>query len=369
MKKIIVAFTLIILVSCGVTKMPSVPKYKLNLLDEFCIPAKTFFDGEEIGGLSGMDFKNDTLFIIDDRSSKPILYTTRLKTSNRKIDTIVFLSSINLKKTYSSFKNKALDLESLRITGNDSFILSSEGNINREENPSVFIINSAGNLLTEFHLPDYFLAKNKNKPMHNGVFEAMTWDTKNEYIWVSTELPLQLDGKQPQPWKTYSPIRFTQFNPQTLEAEKQFIYQLDRIVRLPLLPFYINGVTETISINASEFFVVERAYSAGRGKRANSVKLFSANFENASNTLNKEQIKKDNNLIPAEKQLVLNFKKIRKQLPSKRIDNIEGLCFGPQLSNGNSTLLFVSDNNFNSFGEQITQFIWMELVILQPNRN
>ena len=40
-------------------------------------------------------------------------------------------------------------------------------------------------------------------------------------------------------------------------------------------------------------------------------------------------------------------------------DNIEGLTFGPQLANGNRSLLFVSDNNFSS--TQKTQVFLFEV--------
>ena len=41
------------------------------------------------------------------------------------------------------------------------------------------------------------------------------------------------------------------------------------------------------------------------------------------------------------------------------IDNIEGVSFGPKLPNGNSTLIFVSDNNFSK--EQVTQLLLFEI--------
>jgi hypothetical protein len=40
-------------------------------------------------------------------------------------------------------------------------------------------------------------------------------------------------------------------------------------------------------------------------------------------------------------------------------DNIEGLTFGPKLTNGHQSLLFVSDNNFSD--KQKTQFLLFEL--------
>ena len=41
------------------------------------------------------------------------------------------------------------------------------------------------------------------------------------------------------------------------------------------------------------------------------------------------------------------------------IDNIEGVTFGPRVSTGNPSLLFVSDNNFNK--EQVSQLLLFEL--------
>ena len=120
-----------------------------------------------------------------------------------------------------------------------------------------------------------------------------------------------------------------------------------------------------LEIAPKQFLVLERAFSAGRGKRANSVLLFKADATNASNTLAIEQLKgkMKKEFIPATKELIFNFKQIRKQLQQQRIDNIEGICFGPTLPNGNASIFVISDNNFNSFAQQINQVIWLELIM------
>ena len=41
------------------------------------------------------------------------------------------------------------------------------------------------------------------------------------------------------------------------------------------------------------------------------------------------------------------------------IDNVEGICLGPQLPNGHSSLILISDNNFNS--QQKTQIFLFEI--------
>lgn len=364
MKKIFTLLLIISLFSCGVTKIPEKQSYQLKLLDEYIIPAESYFGTYEIGGLSGIEFRNDSLFLIDDRSTKPIIYTVKWEASGKKIDSLVFLKSINLKETDAEFRKKSMDLESIILGNDQTYWLSSEGNIQHQKDASIFKVDYNGKFISEVRLPEYMKVGGDNQPRNNAVFEGITWNYKKEKIWAATELPLENDGKKPQLWNTFSPIRFTKFNPTSGEAEQQFIYRLDRIVRLPLLPFYINGITEILSLNKHEFLVIERAFSAGRGKHSNRVKLFVTNYKDASNSLDIQQISKNDQLQTAEKYLLLDFKKIRKQLPSQRIDNIEGLCFGPKLANGNATLLFVSDNNFNSFGDQITQVIWMELVEL-----
>ena len=65
----------------------------------------------------------------------------------------------------------------------------------------------------------------------------------------------------------------------------------------------------------------------------------------------------------AEKRLVFDFKSVKNFLEEEIIDNIEGMTFGPELPNGNKSLILVSDDNFSSYGRQITQFILLEIEI------
>ncbi|MFO7702600.1 MAG: esterase-like activity of phytase family protein [Psychroflexus maritimus] len=356
---LLIAF-LFLLSSCSVTKKSKNPSLKFNFLDEYVIPAETYFNDEEIGGLSGVDYVDGKLFLVDDRSSKPIIYEAGLQVNHQQIDSLVFIRSFNLKKTDRGFQSKALDLESIRYK-KGNFWLSSEGYITGEKNPSIFQIDDQGKFLSEVELPSYYQVGGENQPRNNGVFEALSVDLQDSnLIWTATELPLKEDGKTPILWNRFTPVRFSQFNITTGQIEKEFAYSLDRVVKWPLLPFVINGVTEILAYQNNRFLVLERAFSAGRGEKSNRVKLFLVDFSEADSSLSLEVLNKELQL--AEKELVLDFKKIRRQLPSKIIDNIEGMCFGPKLTNGNRSLLLISDNNFNSFGDQITQLIWLEMI-------
>ena len=182
MKKSIAFILCFGFLSCGVTKQSTTPAYKLKFLDEYIIPANSSFNNLKIGGLSGIDFKNDTLYLIDDRSTKPIIYTLKLKSFYSKIEKLSFIESINLKETDEVFRKKSMDLESIRIGNDSNFWLSSEGNINASKNPSIFQIDTHGTFLKEMKLPNYFEVSGNNYPISNRVFEAMTWDHENKNI-------------------------------------------------------------------------------------------------------------------------------------------------------------------------------------------
>lgn len=351
--------------SCGVTRMNPERNLKFKLLDEYVISPKTYFNDEEIGGLSGIDYKNGKLLLVDDRSAKPIIYEVDFVTTGTRIDSLIFQSSVNLKQTdANAFQPKSMDLESVRYDPENSNHLwvSNEGNQNEGKDGGVYKLSKEGSYISALQLPPYFLAKNANSPRNNGVFEGMDFSINGAQIWITTELPLLKDGKPPRLWKSYAPVRMVSFDKATLQAKEAYVYDLERIVLWPFLPFMINGVTEILSYTDAHFFVLERSFSAGRGNKSNRVKLFLASTENATDVVSIKDISNRKKLQLIHKELVLDFKKIRKQLTSQRIDNLEGMCYGPKLTNGNRTLLFISDNNFNVFTDQITQLIWLEMI-------
>ena len=83
------------------------------------------------------------------------------------------------------------------------------------------------------------------------------------------------------------------------------------------------------------------------------VKIYLADLRNATD------IKGDSSLVlkpalnPVKKKLLFNFSTLK-----MRIDNLEGISFGPRLKNGNRSLLVISDNNFNPL--EITQLILLD---------
>lgn len=367
MKKIILLCCLISLFSCKnkqQTQKNTFP-FALHFLDDYTIPAQVFLDSTEIGGLSGIDFNGENYLLVSDQKKKYRFYKASIKIQENKIDTVVFNKVILLQTADNSFfKNNYLDLEGIRFLPNKkSILISSEGSISSAKDPSLFSITESGTFLDAFPIKDYFKANSKAQPRNNGLFEGLSISADKKAFWVAAELPLTIDGPEPTLHKTISPARITRYDLETKKPTKQVTYLLDSITKTPKGSFYVNGISEILILAPEKLFVIERAYSSGLGTHGNSVRLYLADLSKATNTLNIESLKSNKTqIVPAEKRLLFDFSTVENKLKSGYIDNIEGITFGPILPNGHQSILLVSDNNFNSMGEQVNQVILMELI-------
>ena len=114
----------------------------------------------------------------------------------------------------------------------------------------------------------------------------------------------------------------------------------------------VNGVSAIQYYGKNQLLVVERSYSTGT--QACTVKVFLCDLKKATNVKNHPSLQ-NQKLELASKRLILNMDDL-----GIFIDNIEGLTFGQKLANGNSSLVFVSDNNFSD--KQKTQILVFELI-------
>ncbi|MCG9973266.1 esterase-like activity of phytase family protein [Christiangramia crocea] len=362
MKKPLVLGLIFILTSCAVTRKIENENIEISFLDEYVLDKNLQFKNTQVGGLSGIDFKNGKYYLVSDQASKPRIYEAEIEIQGNSIDTIFIKELLRIHKT-SEFLNNVLDLEAIRYdTVRNEIMVTSEGLIDDKRDPGVFRLSADGNIINSFSIPEYFKASGKQKPRNNGVFEGLTESVDQQGYWVAMELPLEEDGAKPKLYPTRSHVRITKFNAHTGDAVKQFAYKLDGISKLPINYFAVNGLTEILEYAENKFLILERAYSAGYGSHGNTIKIFDVDASNASNTLGLKSLKNED-YQKAEKKLVFNFKTVKDQLTDGIIDNIEGMCFGPELSNGKQSLILVSDNNFNSFGEQLNQFILLEIDI------
>ncbi|MEO8853597.1 MAG: esterase-like activity of phytase family protein [Ginsengibacter sp.] len=347
---------------------------QLTFLSQYSVPYNQQFEKTTIGGLSGIDYnpvKEEYYFISDDRSqfNPARFYKASISIHHDKIDSVIFLQTIFLKDAKGNFypnSNKdpghAPDPEALRFDAkNQTFIWSSEGEriVDPQkailENPAVTEINKDGQYIDTFQLPYQTVMSAKDfGPRQNGVFEGLTFTNDYRNLFVSVEEPLHQDGPRAGTGDSTGIVRFIKWDIASKKPLAQYAYKIDPVAYPPITPsaFKINGISDILSIGKNKFLVIERSYSTGR--LACTIKIFLADVEHAENIAGVSSLKNKPDVKMISKRLLLNMDNL-----GFYIDNIEGVTFGPTLSNGKRSLLFIADNNFNSLEK--SQFLLFEI--------
>lgn len=365
-------FIQIVLISCSglnkTTENNSVPK--LKLINTIEVPFEQTFQNIKVGGLSGIDYdaKNNRYYLISDDRSLPKFYTANITLTEDKLKIIDFTGVTTLKNStggnYSNFNKEptgSADPEDIRFNPKtNSIIYSSEGaRILSEkqtflENPFVNFSDLNGDYQNHLHLPENLVMKKEEKgPRNNGVLEGISFDTKYKTIYAALEEPLFEDGTQSNINKN-GIIRLYQFNAKTKRNTAQYAYQLETVAHEPNPKdaFSVNGISAIQYYKGKQLFIVERSYSTGI--LPCTIRVFLCDFEKASDIKNIDSVK-NQKITLATKKLILNMDDL-----GIYIDNVEGITFGPKLSNGNQSLIFISDNNFSE--KEKTQLFLFELL-------
>ena len=375
MRKLLIGFfSIIIFISCSnikqVSQNNSVPKLKfINAIE---IPFNQEFQNTKIGGLSGIDYdkKQDLYYIICDERSQENLsrfYTTKIHIKNDTLRAIDYKESNTLKNEAGSpFGNwlttpeTSADPEDIRYNPKtNSLIWSSEGArvVTNDktvlQNPSITFMDLKGNFKNQLKLPaNLEIHKEKKGPRNNGTLEGISFNKNFKKIYTNVEEPLFEDGDQATTSKG-GLIRLYEFNVKSKENTAQYGYQLDAVAKEPKPKgaFSVNGVAAIQYYSKNQLLVLERSYSTGT--QACTIKVFLCDFKKATNVKNHESLV-NQKIELSSKKLILNMDDL-----GVFTDNIEGLTFGPKLSNGNRSLIFVSDNNFSAI--QKTQVLLFEV--------
>ena len=364
-----------ILVSCtspkklATTHSTSLPQ--LKFLNEYDVENGKQFQGTTIGGLSGIDHnaKSDIYYMIsDDRSAiNPArFYTAKIHTKDNRIDSVEFIDVKTLfqkdGKPYPNSKqdpSHTPDPEEIRYNPiNNEIVWSSEGERKPENNvledPSVITIDRDGHFKDSFELPpNMHMHVTENGPRQNSVFEGLAFSADYKYLFVSVEEPIYEDGSRATTDST-AWIRIIKFDTETRRQVAQFAYQLERIAYppVPANAFKINGVSAILSAGDNKLLVVERSFSTGR--LACTIRVFLADLNEATDIAAVNSLQTQPPAKAASKKLLLNMDDL-----GQYIDNIEGVTFGPTLTNGHRSLIFIADNNFSPLEK--TQLLLFEI--------
>ncbi len=354
--------SLIIFSCAGLKKTTQVPDIAgFKYVGVYEIPYNYKFNNTVVGGLSGIDYdkKNDLYYLIcDDRSDKnpARFYKARIFLGTKTIDSLVFVDTKPMlqlnNKTYPGIKEnrfKTPDPESIRFnpkTGN--LVWSSEGEriVSANDtvliNPALYVMRNDGKCIDSFTIPGNLKMQEVQKgPRRNAGFEGLSYAEDYNVLYAHVEEPLYEDGPKADLQDNNAFTRIIKFDVKTKKALAQYAYKLDPVAHRPIpdTAFKVNGVSEILSLGNNKLLVMERSFSTGRIPCT--IKIFIADLAGASD-ISSIALKNERSFIPVKKTLLLNMDGL-----GIYTDNIEGLTFGPVLPNGNKSLLFIADNNFN----------------------
>ncbi len=353
------------------TEVPNATGISLRFIGEAVVPHRMAVGGTTFGGISGIDYDEarDQFYLLsDDRSdlSPARFYTAKIAITDTQIKVPQVTSVVTLKRPDGSvFGNKQTgakdipDPESIRYRADtDTLFWTSEGDKKLGIDPSVREIKLDGTFIREMPtLPMFRMQPGDSGPRDNLTFEGMTLTPDGKAFWVSMESARFEDGLEPTVDTAGGPLRITLYHANSGNAIRQIAYIPDAI---PLKPTARgeadNGVPEILMLDQFRMLVLERSYSPGPG---NSLRVYLIDTRDGSDVLN-VPVLHEGNYTPAAKRLLINFDSLK----LKKLDNTEGMTFGPRLPSGNRTLVFVSDDNFR--GSQLNQFLAFEVIEPRP---
>lgn len=362
-----------VLLSACATVAAEAPITGLRLIGEQRIALKQPFNGTLVGGLSGIDYdaaSGDWVLESDDRSEfNPARFYRASLNYDSKSFSGVTLNSVHFFKqaaggNYPNLAHARLDrgeqvpdIETIRVDPVDgSLWYGSEGNRKVGLDPFVAHASRDGRFIAALPTPAMFkVSKDELGSRNNMTFEGLSFSADGNSLWLGMEGPLYQDGPLATP-ENGSVVRITQLN-RAGQVLAQYAYGIEPIASTPAPGRNAdNGVSEILAVDAQRLLIVERAgVENAEGLYVNHVRIYEMDVAGATDIKDLPALK-GAKYVPARKRLLLDLEKIG--LP--RVDNLEGISWGPRLANGRRSLVMVSDDNFNA--QQVTQLLVFEVL-------
>ncbi|MGJ3252244.1 MAG: phytase [Elainellaceae cyanobacterium] len=343
----------------------------IEFLGEVTFPTGFEFEETTVGGLSGLayDTANDIYYAIaDDRSQfdPARFYTLSIDLDDGTLDDgdITFTDVTTLlNEAGEPYAELSLDPEGIALTNDGTIYVSSEGDVNALLDPFINEFSLDGEQRDELPIPEKFLptADGSSGIRNNLAFESLTITTDQRFLYTATENAIIQDGDAAS-LEDGSPVRIIQYDLETGEPVKEFLYETDAIAAAPVPndAFATNGLVELLALdNTGTLLALERSFSVGVG---NSLKLYDVQTQLTTDLSNVDGVLADEGNpfgveagepfdvdAIATKELLFDFSEL-----GLTLDNGEALALGPVLPDGRQSLIVASDNNFSD--TQFTQF-------------
>jgi hypothetical protein len=342
----------------------------VRLLGERTLPHRLQFRGTTVGGFSGIDYDPRTgryLLVSDDRSAvdPARFYTAEIELDAGGLHDVTLTGVTFFRrpdgKAYPSLDEWAteqfdfgpgernvfgtVDPEEIRVDPCTGRMLWSHEGILAESSagqrilvdPALRISTRDGRFLRDLPIPRNELYSGGLGPRQDHAIESVTFARNGDLVVSVLEDPLLTDGPEP----TVGAGGVTRITVQSVEGAvvAQYAYELD-----PLPDGPADGNSGVASILACEpatstrFLLLERAFVAGCGNR---IRVYVADVSRATDVRALPSLV-GASIEPAHKTLLVDLADVGLE----RIENIEGMTWGPDVCTGERTLVLVSDDNF-----------------------
>jgi len=344
----------------------------LRLIGEQRLPLKMAFEGTVVGGLSGIDYdprSGDWILESDDRSEigPARFYTARLRYDEHGFEAVA-LRGVHLFRQADGSAypgpddigrrgGEVPDIETIRFDPlDDSIWYASEGSRKLGLDPFVRHARRDGTYLDTLPVPAMFKVSAQETGSRNNLsFEGLGFAPDGRSLWLGMEAPLYQDGPLAG-IERGAVSRITRFD-RAGRVLAQYAYPLDPIQSRPAPGrFADNGVSEILAVNEHQLLALERSgVQDAAGVFKFYIRLYRFDTDRATDVRNVAALA-GAAYAAVSKRLLLNLN--ASDLP--KVDNLEGMAWGPKLANGHDTLVLVSDDNFNA--SQVTQFLAFEVL-------
>lgn len=327
---------------------------KIKFIGDFTLDSSFKFNNKLVGGLSGLvydDKEKIFLAISDDRSDYDHARIYKLKLVSMDPLEVKVVGQLYLTdQTGAYFKKGFVDFEGITILPSGNLLLSSESIDDKDltRPPRLMEFSNQGRFYKDWIVKKRYYQKEGEGVRKNKSFESLVYSDGKVY--TAVENALIQDDNEPA-FQKDTTVRVLEYTSQKdyFTPCKEFAYSLSGLPVDSEKEQGDTGLVELLVYGNSSLLALERSYLYK--KRMNVVKLFQFNIRD--NVTSDYSLK--GKIVENNKRLVFDFAQL-----GIKLDNIEGMSWGPRLPNGNKTVLFVSDNNFNM--KQRSLFLLFEVV-------
>lgn len=352
---------------------------ELEYVGHFNVPIQQEFKSTTIGALSGLvseDNGKKFWVVSGDRSKfgEPRIYEYKLQMQPKskkqpfvmKPLQVVTLSVNQSESAHQSTKSKpevfspVIDLKAISLLPWGDFLVSNTGDLNRKPwvLPQILDVKKDGTIVREFTVPAAFLpdkAVKQTKGLKGHLtFEGIAAFPDGKTWLVAAEGALVQDHPGLRRLVVYHSSAAWK-----LEPKEQYIYPIE--TRNSGSIDFPRGISDIVFIGPTKFLSLERVIVITPAGPEFQVEIFECDLGSATDVSLHESLP----LLPTpidstkmvSKKLVLKLSSLRKKIGP--IENFEGIALGPTLSDGQRTVLLVSDDNF--MRNLRTQFLMLSI--------